>query len=168
MNAKLINISPLLTNPSSQKCAFCGLSHVYKSLNHRINHSNFELSRDVEKNPDLGTVIDSVFLLHILKVITALCGLNGGRQCVAMSLRALIHKHNNSISSSADLARIINIGNELYSVLSRLFNQNFLLLTELPQMITVLESNTRWNIAEITLVVYMIPHLLLISSTACR
>ena len=32
-------------------------------------------------------------------------------------------------------------GNELYSVLSRLYNKEFLLLTELPQMVTVLETN---------------------------
>ena len=32
-------------------------------------------------------------------------------------------------------------GNELYSDLSRLYNQEFLLLTELPQMVTVLETN---------------------------
>ena len=35
----------------------------------------------------------------------------------------------------------MNIGNELYSVLSRLYNQEFLLLTELPSMVTVLETN---------------------------
>ena len=35
----------------------------------------------------------------------------------------------------------MNTGNELYSVLSKLHNQDFLLLTELPQMVTVLETN---------------------------
>ena len=65
-------------------------------------------------------------------------GSNAGRQCVAMSLCALTYKHKNSISSSADLASIMNTENELYSVLSRLYNQEFLLLTELPQMVTVL------------------------------
>ena len=58
-----------------------------------------------------------------------------------MSLCALIYKHKNSISSSADLVSIMDTGNELYSVLSRLYNQDFLLLTELPQMATVLETN---------------------------
>ena len=58
-----------------------------------------------------------------------------------MSLCALIYKHKNSISSSADLVSIMDTGNELYSVLSRLYNQDFLLLTALPQMVTVLETN---------------------------
>ena len=58
-----------------------------------------------------------------------------------MSLCALIYKHKNSLSSSADLVSIMDTGNELYSVLSRLYNQDFLLLTELPQMVTVLETN---------------------------
>ena len=50
MNCKLIYYFPLLlSNPSSQKCASCSLSRVYKSLNHRINHSKFTLSRDGEK-----------------------------------------------------------------------------------------------------------------------
>ena len=35
----------------------------------------------------------------------------------------------------------MNIGNELYSVLSRLHNQDFLLLAELPKMVTVFETN---------------------------
>ena len=35
----------------------------------------------------------------------------------------------------------MNTGNELYSVLARLHHQDFLLLTELPQMVTVLETN---------------------------
>ena len=58
-----------------------------------------------------------------------------------MSLCALIYKHENSISSSADLVSIMDTGNELFSVLSRLYNQYFLLLTELPEMVTVLETN---------------------------
>jgi len=37
----------------------------------------------------------------------------------------------------------MNTGNELYSVQSRLYNQEFLLLTELPQMVTVLETNSQ-------------------------
>lgn len=57
LNAKHI-YSPLLTNPRSRRCACCGLSRVYKSLHHRINHKKFTLSRDVEKNPGPHTVID--------------------------------------------------------------------------------------------------------------
>ena len=144
MNCKLIYYFPLLlSNPSSQKCASCNLPHVYKSLNHRINHSKFTLSRDVEKNPGPNTAIDSnkTISAPYSQGNIALFGANAGRQCVAMSLCALIYKHKNSISSSADLVSIMDTGNELYSVLSRLYNQDFLLLTELPQMVTLLETN---------------------------
>ena len=111
-------------------------------LNHRINHSKFTLSKDVEKNPGPRTVIDSnkTISAPYSQGDIALYWANAGRQCVAMSLCALIYKHKNSISSTADLVSIMDNGNELYSVLSRLYNHDFLLLTELPQMVTVLET----------------------------
>lgn len=67
-----------------------------------------------------------------------LFGLNARRQCVAISLCALIYnKHWLAITSSVDLTNIMNVGNELYSVLSRLYNQDFLLLIELPNTVTI-------------------------------
>ena len=128
MNCKLIYYFPLLlSNPSSVKCTSCSLSRVYKSLNHRINHSKFTLSRDGEKNPGPHTVIDfnKTISAPYSQGNIALFGANAGQQCVAMSLCALIYKHKNSISSSADLVSIMDTGNELYSVLSRLYNQDF-------------------------------------------
>ena len=85
-----------------------------------------------------------------------------------MSLCALIYNHRSAISSSADLVNTMNIGNELYSVLSRLYNQEFLLLTELPSMVTVLETNYQMEYSACyTGNVHDLSHLLLISSTAC-
>ena len=46
------------------------------------------------------------------------------------------------ITSCADLVNIINImniGNELYSIISRKHNPDYLLFSELPDMVTVLE-----------------------------
>ena len=121
----------------------CSLSHVYKTLNHRIIHNKFILSRDVEKNPGPYTVIDSnkTISAPYSQGNTAMFGPNAGRQCVAMSLSALIYNHRISISSARDLVNIMNLGNELYSVLSRFYNQTFLLSTELPSMVTVSETN---------------------------
>lgn len=66
-----------------------------------------------------------------------------------MSLCALIYKDTKPISSSTDLVKIMNIGNELYSILSRLCNQSFLLLTELPTMhVTVQEINYQLDYSE--------------------
>ena len=65
-------------------------------------------------------------------------GLNAGTQCVAMSLASLIYNKRNGIVSSMDLVNIMNIGNELYSGLSR---QSYLLLTEVCEMIMVFNIN---------------------------
>ena len=73
-------------------------------------------------------------------------GLNAGRQCITMSLSALIYNHRSSISSSAHLVNIMNIGKELFFVKivqERLFtiDRDFLILTDLPSMVTVLKTN---------------------------
>ena len=43
---------------------------------------------------------------------------------------------------------IMDIGNELYSALSRLSKQTYLLLTELPNMVTVLDTNYQLQFSE--------------------
>ena len=58
-----------------------------------------------------------------------------------MSFTSLIHNHRNGITSSTDLVNIMNTGNELYTALSRLSRQSYLLLTEVPEMITMFNSN---------------------------
>jgi hypothetical protein len=69
-------------------------------------------------------------------------GPNAGQQCVAMSLCSLLYKYSKgSIKHSVDLITIMNIGNELYSVLRRLTGQIYLLLTELPEKLTVQDIN---------------------------
>ena len=59
-----------------------------------------------------------------------------------MSLYSLIHTHNNgSVTDSSALVEIMNLGNELYSMLSRLSRQHYLLLTELPTMLTIKDTD---------------------------
>ena len=67
--------------------------------------------------------------------------INAGTQCVAMSLASLIYNKRNGIVSPMDLVNIMNIGNELYSGLSSLSRQSYLLLTEVPEMIIVFNIN---------------------------
>ena len=43
---------------------------------------------------------------------------------------------------------IMDIGNELYSALSRLTSQTYLLLNELPNMVTVLDTNYQLQFSE--------------------
>ena len=120
------------------------LSCCYKNSNHIMNYVKFALSADVEKNPGPVTTIDPSMTIcgpYSLGNI-ALFGLNAGKQCVAMSLCALIYnKHHHAINNSEDLVKILSVGNELYSVLSRVYNQEYLLLTELPNAITVFDCN---------------------------
>ena len=111
---------------------------TYKNLNHRMNCCTFNLSRDIETNPG-PTFIDPSKTIHApySEGNVDLFGSNAGRQCVAMSLCSLIFNYSNgSITDSGDLIQIMNLGNELYSVLSRLLGQSYLLLSELPTMVT--------------------------------
>ena len=120
---------------------FYSLPSVYKNLNHRINHCTFNLSNDVETNP--GPPINSTKTIQApySQDNVLLFGSNAGTQCVAMSLTSLIYNYRNGITSSMDLVNVMNIGNELYSGLSRLSRQSYLLLTEVPEMITVFNTN---------------------------
>ena len=116
----------------------CSEAATYKNLNHIMNCCKFNLSRDIEKNPgptfiDPSKTIKAPYCQGNVDVFDP----NAGRQCVGMSLCSLIYNYSNeSITDSGDLIQIMNIGNELYSVLSRLLRQSYLLLTELPTMVT--------------------------------
>ena len=112
--------------------------NVYKNLNHRVNHFKSNLSGDIETN--FGPVINSTKTIQApySQDNVAMFGLNAGTQCVAMSLASLIYNKRKGIVSSMDLVNIMNIGNELYSGLSR---QSYLLLTEVCEMIMVFNIN---------------------------
>ena len=65
-------------------------------------------------------------------------GENAGQQCVAMSLCALIYSKIR-ITLVDDMIQIMTVGYQLYSSLSLLTRQSMLMLTELPEMVTVFE-----------------------------
>ena len=50
---------------------------------------------------------------------TTISSANAGQQCVAMSFCALVYNTVKAINSSNYLVQIMNIGNELYSILSQ-------------------------------------------------
>ena len=64
-------------------------------------------------------------------------GQNARQQCVAMSLCSLIYSNKQGNNSSNVLVAIMSIGNELYSSLSQLARQLYLMLTDLPTMLNV-------------------------------
>ena len=122
------------------RCNYTSVRSVYKNVNHRMNHTELKLSNDIEKNPgpiDHTKTIQAPYSQGNVELF----GENAGTQCVAMSLTSLIYNYRNNIISSVDLINIMNIGNELYSGLSRLSRQTFLLLTELPDVLNVFNTD---------------------------
>ena len=75
-------------------------------------------------------------------------GQNSGQQCVALSLCSLIYNNKQGINSANDLVSIMNIGNQLYSSLSQLTRQSFLMQTELPTLLNVLETDYELQYSE--------------------
>ena len=123
---------------------------VYKNVNHLKNVCQSALCTDVETNPG------PVFFIDPSKTISApysqgnqiIFGETAGQQCLAMCLCALIYNKRQKICTPQDLVHIMNVGNELYSNLSRLARQSFLLLTELPSQLTVFETNFAFEYSE--------------------
>ena len=75
-------------------------------------------------------------------------GQSSGQQCVAMSLCSLIFNNKQGINSANDLVSIMNIGNQLYSSLSQLTRQSFLMQTELPTLLNVFETDYELQYSE--------------------
>ena len=117
---------------------------LYKNQTHVANYCKFKLSTDIEKNPGPHPVY-----VDPSKTIAApysqgnelVFGQNAGQQCVAMSLCSLIYINKQGISSVNDLIQIMNIGNHLYSSLSQLARQSYLMQTELPTMLNALDTD---------------------------
>ena len=113
---------------------------AYKSLIHRVNFGQFKLSTDIEKNPGPSCGVDATKTIHAAycQGNVVVFGENAEQQCVAMSLCALIYSKIRRITY--DMIQIMTVGNQLYSSLSLLATQSILMLTELPEMVTVFEG----------------------------
>ncbi|CAB3983680.1 ATP-dependent DNA helicase PIF1 [Paramuricea clavata] len=64
---------------------------------------------------------------------------NAGKQCVAMSLTAIVHNHINNVVTwdSSFLNEILCAGNNFYTCISNPVNKSFLLLSDVPEMVSV-------------------------------
>ena len=91
---------------------------------------------DIETNPS-PFVVDPSKTIHALysQGNSFVFGSNAGKQCVAMSLIAILFDFIYSIRSSSDLKEILNVGNELYTRLLQSAGQALLMLTELPEVL---------------------------------
>ena len=112
----------------------------YKGVIHRGNCTKNKLNNDMEKNLHPG-----MHYVDPSKTIKApysqgdvvVFGQNARQQCVAMSLCASIYHSMKGIGNPNELKQIMHIGSKLYSSLSQLSRQSFLLLADLPSMLTV-------------------------------
>ena len=110
-------------------------NHVYVPLLLR-------LANDVEENPGPSTIndiVDSTFTIHAdsNQGNNLLFGSNAGKQCVAMSLCAIIYKEIKSVNiwDRLILNQILFCGNNLYGIISRSVNKTYLLLTDVPEFV---------------------------------
>ena len=118
---------------------------TFKDLNQvdRVNYCKLILCGDIETNPG-PTFNNPSKTIHApySQGNVDIFGENAGRQCVPMSLCSLIYFYcSSSICDSSDLVSIMNLGNQLYSTLSRLSKQMYFLLDELPTVITVEDTD---------------------------
>ena len=112
-----------------------------KSVNHKMNDNAIKLSGDIATNPGPLVVDPSKTICAPYSQGNSLVfGSNAGKQCVAMSLIALLLDFINSIRSSSDLGEIMNVGNELYTWLSQSAGQELLMLTELPEVLCLRDT----------------------------
>ena len=65
-----------------------------------------------------------------------------------MILCALIYHNMKGIGNPDELKQMMHIGSELYSSLSQLSRQSFLLLADFPSMLTVLEEDYQLEYSE--------------------
>ena len=124
-----------------------------KSQTHVSNYCKFLLSSDIEKNPG-----PTPMYIDPSKTITALdsqaninelvFGQNSGQQCIAKSLCSLIYKNKQGINSANDLLSIMNNRNQLYSILSQLTKQSFIMQTELPTLLKVFKTDYELQYSE--------------------
>ena len=116
---------------------------VYKSLNHKMNNIARKLAEDKETNPG-PFVVDPSKMIHApySQGYSFVFGSNAGKQCVAMSLIAILYTrlHLFNMIILRYLKEIMDVGNELYTRLSQLVGQDLLMLTELPEVLCLRDT----------------------------
>jgi len=99
-----------------------------------------KLSNDIEENPGptINDIVDCSYTIHAsFNQGNDLFGPNAGKQCVPMSLSAILYKEIKSVNiwNQTALNTIMVYGDNLYSTISRSVNKNFLLLTDVPEFV---------------------------------
>ena len=102
------------------------------------------LSNDVEENPGprtINDVVDPTYTVHadFNQGNELMFGMNAGKQCVAISLYAVVYKEIKSVNiwDRLMLNSILICGNSLYSIISQSINKSYLLLTDIPEFVDI-------------------------------
>ena len=102
------------------------------------------LSNDVEENPGprtINDIVDPTYTVHanFNQGSELLFGINAGKQCVAMSLYAIVYKEIKSVNiwDGLMLNSILICGNNLYGIISQSINKSYLLLTDVPEFVDI-------------------------------
>ena len=106
--------------------------------------SLLRLSNDVEENPGprtINDIVDPTYTVHadFNQGSELLFGMNAGKQCVAMSLYAIVYKEIKSVNIWGGLMLNSNLmcGNSLYGIISQSINKSYLLLTDVPEFVDI-------------------------------
>ena len=102
------------------------------------------LSNDFEENPGprtINDIVDCRYTVHadFNQGNELIFGMNAGKQCVAMSLCAIVYKEIKSVNiwDRLMLNSILSCGNNLYSIISHSINKSYLLLTDVPEFVDI-------------------------------
>ena len=111
--------------------------HVHVALSLR-------LSNDVEENPGPGNIneiVDHTYTVHAEynQGNQLMFGSNAGKQCVAMTLCSIVYNQIRSVNiwNTSNMNQILVYGNNLYRVISQSINKDFLLLTDVPELLDI-------------------------------
>ena len=102
----------------------------------------FRLSNDIEENPgpvNIAEIVDPRYTVRadFNQGNQSLFGLNAGKQCVAMSIYAILYNEIKSVNiwDTSIMNTVLANGNNLYSIISQHVKKDFLLLTEVPEIV---------------------------------
>ena len=101
------------------------------------------MANDVEENPGptLYDIVDprKTICADFSQSNARKFGPNAGKQCVAISLTAIVQTKVKDITTwdSSFLNKILSIGNNLYTYIHNSINMDYLLLSDVPEMVSV-------------------------------
>ena len=102
------------------------------------------LSNDVEENPGprtINDIVDPAYIVHgdFNQGNELMFGMNAGKQCVAMSLCAIVYKEIKPVNiwDRLMLNSVLICGDSLYGIISQSINKSYLLLTDVPGFVDV-------------------------------